>query len=228
LPRYDLCVFDMDGTLCDTRDDIATAVNLSLRDAGQPERSRDDIIRHVGRGAGHLLLMVTGDAALAEAARVTFLSHYRDHLLDRTRPYPGVGRMLQALNGRVRLAVATNKPGDLARAIVAGLGWGDLLSPVLGGGDVPRLKPDPAILDEVLARTGVSRARALVLGDMDVDIDLARNAGVDCMAVGWGLSDAAQLRAAGAPRVAGDTDDVVAAVLGGDDAGPSPRRSSSG
>jgi phosphoglycolate phosphatase len=186
-----LVVFDLDGTLVDSVADIASAVNRMLaRIAPRAAPLPLPTVRSfVGDGARELISRVLAraevDAPVDEALAV-FLDSYRVGLLEKTRPYPGVVEGLQALCDRP-LAVLTNKPGDMSRAILTGLGLADRFFRIYGGGDVPGRKPDPAGLRLILEEIGASPAEALMVGDSAVDVRTARNAGTRVAGVAYGL-----------------------------------------
>jgi phosphoglycolate phosphatase len=201
LMKHDLVIFDLDGTLIDSRLDLASAVNRMLEDLGRPLLPVEQIVTFVGNGVVRLLERAVGDPSLVEGARPIFERHYGESLLVHTRAYPGVDRLVRALGADRRLAVATNKPGPWARSIVAGLGWSETIPHVVGGGDVARLKPAPDMVEWLIEKSGCSRAKAVVVGDMDVDVKLARAAGLSFIGVSWGLAGRARLQAAGAQRI---------------------------
>ncbi|HSN13076.1 MAG TPA: HAD-IA family hydrolase [Anaeromyxobacteraceae bacterium] len=194
MPR--LAVLDLDGTLVDSLDDLADSVNHALAAVGLPPRSRAEIRTYVGEGARLLLSRaVAPQDHLVEAALAAWRPHYEAHCLDRTRPYPGIEALLAGA-GRV-LAVQTNKPGALARKILAGLGLLPRLAAVLGGDEVPR-KPDPAGVIEIMARVGATPPETVFVGDSPIDVLAARAAGVSHVGVTWGLGSRADLLRAGA------------------------------
>jgi phosphoglycolate phosphatase len=194
-------IFDLDGTLVDSRLDLANAVNRMLEDLRRPTLPVEEIATFVGNGVVRLLERALADPALVDAARPLFERHYGDALLVHTRPYPGIDRLVRALGADGKLAVATNKPGPSARAIVAGLGWADVMPHVAGGGDVARLKPAPDMAERLLGATGCSRAEAVMVGDMEVDLEFARAAGLPFIGVSWGLAGRERLQAVGAQRI---------------------------
>src|SRR5579871_3593867 len=156
MSSYALIVFDLDGTLVDSRRDLATSANAALRELGLPERSLDEISSFVGEGARKLIeKAVAPRLDLAPSALESFFGHYSRHLLDTTRPYDGIPELLQGLRER-RLAIATNKPGKYARRILAGLGLLEPFAAVLGGDEGPR-KPDPALVDRLRALVAAPR-----------------------------------------------------------------------
>jgi len=197
MPR--LAIFDLDGTLVDSVDDIAAAVNHGLSAAGLPPRSRDEVRRFVGDGARALLERAVGPRRdRLEEAFASYRAYYLGHLLVHTHPYPGVVEVLAAA-GRT-LAVHTNKPADMARGVLEGLGLLSRFAVVLGGGEAPA-KPDPAGVRAILDRTGAGPGEAVFVGDSPVDVATARNAGVAFVGVTWGLAERAELVRAGAEHL---------------------------
>jgi phosphoglycolate phosphatase len=191
-----LAVFDLDGTLVDSVDDIAAAVNHGLARAGLPPRSRDEVRRFIGDGARVLMERAVGPHRdRIDEVIAGWREHYGAHLLDQTRPYPGVVEVLAA--ARCTLAIQTNKPGDMARRILGGLGLLSRFAVVLGGGEAPA-KPDPAGVRDILARVGARPEEAVFVGDSPVDVATARNAGLVFVGVTWGLVPREELARAGA------------------------------
>ncbi len=193
-----LVVFDLDGTLVDSVRDLATAVNAALQRVapGTAPLPLEDVRAFVGEGARLLIersLERAGVRRAADEVLPVFLECYRSCLLDTTRLYPGVAEALDRLQGRL-LAVLTNKPGDLSRAILAGLGVADRFACIWGPGDVPARKPDPAGLLHLVRELGVELAEAIMVGDSPVDVRTGRAAGVRTVGVTYGL-DPEALRA---------------------------------
>jgi phosphoglycolate phosphatase len=205
VPR--LAIFDLDGTLVDSLDDLHASVNHALRELGLPPRSREEIHGFVGEGARLLLARaVDPHDHLVEPALAVWRPHYEAHCLDRTRPYPGVEALLAGA-GRT-LAVHTNKPGGMARKILAGLGLLPRFAAVVGGDEAPR-KPDPTGVLEIVARVGGSPGETVFVGDSRVDVAVARAAGVPMVAVTWGYGSRAELAAAGATAFADDAAELA-------------------
>jgi phosphoglycolate phosphatase len=183
-------VFDLDGTLVDSSQDLAAAVNGALAAVapGTPPLPLAQVRALVGSGARTL---VTRSLAAADVRRAVeevlplFLRLYRSCLLDRTRAYPGVREALDGLADR-RLAVLTNKPGDMSRAILEGLGLAGRFVGIYGAGDVPARKPDPAGLRQVLAEAGAAQASSVMVGDSAIDVLTGRSAGVATVGVSYG------------------------------------------
>ena len=201
-----LLVLDLDGTLVDSSRDIADAVNAALlRLAPQaPPLSPERVMSFVGEGARLLVERTLADARLAldvELVLRTYLECYRERLLATTGLYPGMGEALDALTrGGITLAVLTNKPGDMSRAILEGLGVGPRFARILGAGDVAARKPDPAGLLALLGQLGVPADEAWLVGDSATDVRTARAASVRVAGAAWGF-DPAGLRAAGPDRL---------------------------
>ena len=205
MPR--LAVFDLDGTLVDSVDDLHVSVNHALAVVGLPPRTREEVRGFVGEGARVLLeRAVATRAELVETALAAWRAHYAEHCLDRTVAYPGIPALLAGA-GRV-LAVHTNKPGAMARKILAGLGLLPRFAAVLGGDEAPR-KPDPAGLVALMARAGATPAETVFVGDSRHDVETARAAGVAMVAVTWGLATRDELARAGATVFAESSADLA-------------------
>ena len=194
MKQYDTYIFDLDGTLLDTLDDLAAAVNYALRTYGMPEHSRDDVRRFVGNGVRMLMIRAIPDGEQNprfEEAFSTFRQYYLEHSLDRTRPYDGVPEMLKALKQRgCRLAVVSNKfyaaTQELCRHFFA-----DTIEVAVGEHEAEgiRKKPAPDTVREALRQLGVTTKNAVYVGDSDVDIETAYNSGLPCISVLWGFRD---------------------------------------
>ncbi len=195
----DLLIFDLDGTLVDSRLDLTASVNHALHRMGLPPLSVETVAGFIGDGARMLLARALaaarGAADEAEAGLQLFREHYAAHLLDATRPYPGVPGALQAL-GHKAMAVATNKPRAYALAILEGLGLHHHFRLVVGGDSTPHKKPHPAQAEAILAALGHAPAATLVVGDGPQDVAMARAAGCGACAVTYGLRSREELAAA--------------------------------
>jgi phosphoglycolate phosphatase len=193
----DLLLFDLDGTLADTKEDIATAVNLTLRDFGLPAQSATQIYGFVGDGVRALLAKAfeRREADVFEDALAEFRRHYLAHLLDKTQLYPGVATVLTHFAAKKK-AIVTNKPIEYTLKLIEGLKARERFDAILGGDSTPHLKPHPGMIVRVLTDLRVAPGRAVMVGDNVNDILAARAAGVASVAVGYGLGDPATLRAA--------------------------------
>ena len=187
---FEHIVFDLDGTLVDSRRDLTAAVNHVLRSFGMPELPLETVCQYIGEGARILVQRALGpaqQARLDEGLRL-FLAYYGAHLLDDTRPYDGIPEALAALAERgVVLSVLTNKPVAMSRAILDGLGLLSRFVAVAGGDSLPARKPDPGGVDYLLATTHTSRERTLLVGDSLIDMKTANAARVAFCGVAWGL-----------------------------------------
>lgn len=190
-------LFDLDGTLVDSRADIALSVNHTLTSLGFAPLPVETVQRHVGDGVRQLLTRSAGalDAATLERALGLFLPHYLDHCVDTTRLYPGVRETLDGLADR-KLAVITNKPAAHTEKTLAAVGLSARFPVVFAGDSLPHKKPRPEPLWEALRRMGTSPAEALMVGDSRIDIDAARAAGVRVAAVTYGFRPKDELAAA--------------------------------
>jgi phosphoglycolate phosphatase len=216
--RFDLVVFDLDGTLADTLPDIAGALRATLEAAAITPPPLDVVRQLVGQGAARLI-----ERALpaSEAGRdlgplvARWLDHYRGHLCDGTRLYPGVAALLDRLAGEgVVAAVVTNKPASIARALVDALGISPRLAAVVGDGDGFPRKPDPAAVHALLARFGAVPARVAVVGDGLPDVQVARAVPCTSVAAAWGYVPAAALAAESPTFLAATVDEAARFLLG--------------
>jgi len=192
-----LVIFDLDGTLIDSRLDLVHSVNAALRHIGRPELAEDVIASYVGDGAPVLIQRALGgeavDEALVRKGLEFFLAYYREHKLDHTTVYPGIAETLAAIqqstNGNARqLAVLSNKPVVPSRAIVEALGLGQFFSQIYGGNSFASKKPDPEGAAKLLEESGVRPEQAAIVGDSHLDIRTGRNAGLWTIGVTYGFA----------------------------------------
>ena len=210
-------VFDLDGTLADTLDDLTDALNHVLAARGLPRHARDDVRQFIGSGARTLIerALPPERQALVDEVLREFRARYAAHLVVRTAPYPGVPELLAALATRgVPFAVLSNKPDDATREVVARLFPGVPFAAVVGERPgVPR-KPDPTATLAVVRDLGRTPADCAFVGDSDTDIETARAAGLAPVGVAWGFRPPELLRAAGARVILRCPVDVLR-LLGG-------------
>ena len=211
-----LLVFDLDGTLVDSSRDIAAAANAAIGRVapGAPDIPLEAILSFVGEGARLLVersLRHVGLDLPADEVLPVYLECYAERLLDTTLLYPGVAEVLDALAGTA-LAVLTNKPGDLSRSILGGLGVAPRFARIWGAGDVPSRKPDPDGLLRLMSDLGAVAGDTWMVGDSATDVDTARAAGVRVAGVTWGFHPR-ELRAAG-PDVLIDDPRGLASLAG--------------
>lgn len=186
-----LLIFDLDGTLIDSKIDLANAVNATREHMGLPGLPNDTVYTYVGNGAPVLIRRAMGEAmpqAEVDRALAFFLAYYAEHKIDNTVLYPGVGDALQVLReaGR-RMAVLTNKPYKVTEGILDGLGVSGYFFRVYGGNSLAMKKPDPAGILKLMEEAGANAAGTVMIGDSAVDIRTARNAGVRSAGVTWGF-----------------------------------------
>ncbi len=193
--KIDLLIFDLDGTLIESKWDIATAVNLTLGELGLPVCEQEEIFGFVGDGIKHLLRQAVGEEnhARYEEALRAFRGHYLAHCLDRTRFYPGIDRVLIHFAGKHK-AVATNKSLEYTTRILDGLG-AHHFAYVIGGDNGYGLKPEPGMLLKILDELKVERDRAVLIGDSTNDITGGHNAGIKVCAVGYGMGNREKMAA---------------------------------
>ena len=187
----DLLIFDLDGTLIDSRLDLANAVNATRAHMGKEPLANERVYQYVGNGAPVLIRLAMGDGvteAEFEEAFAYFMEYYGQHDLECTTLYPGVKESLDRLAAAgIRMAVLTNKPIAMSRAIVEGLGVSGHFFRVYGGNSFAVKKPDPTAVVALMDEARTSRERTLIVGDSSVDVHTARNAGVACCGVTYGF-----------------------------------------
>ena len=219
---FNVYVFDLDGTLLDTLQDLANSVNYALRQHGMPEHSIDDIRRFVGNGVRLLMERAVPDGARNpqfEAAFATFRQHYMQHSLDTTRPYDGIPELIHELKNRgCQMAVVSNKMMAATQELVRHF-FPDI--PVAIGEHEAagiRKKPAPDTVYEALRQLGIIHHPSSIIhqtsdivyvGDSDVDLATARNSGLPCISVLWGFRDRDFLLAHGATTFAEHPFDIL-------------------
>jgi len=182
-------IFDLDGTLIDSKQDLIRSVNAMLVKMGRESLHEDTISGYIGHGAPKLVARALGNGATAaerEQALKFFLAHYEEHKLDSTRPYPGVAEALEQLR-EFPMAVLTNKPVRVSRRIVKGLGLANYFRAVYGGNSFETKKPDPLGARRILEELGATAGETMIVGDSEVDVQTARNAGTLAAAVNYGF-----------------------------------------
>jgi phosphoglycolate phosphatase len=189
-----LVIFDLDGTLIDSRLDLINSVNAMLRHVNHPELPGEVVASYVGDGAPMLVRRALGDPEdenFFRGALEYFLSYYREHKLDHTVVYEGIPEALQRIqaNGVARkLAVLSNKPVNPSRAILEALGLAPFFVQVYGGNSFATKKPDPLGVRTLLEETGTSPESAMIVGDSSVDVLTGRNAGIATCGVTYGFA----------------------------------------
>jgi phosphoglycolate phosphatase len=218
LEKIRLLIFDLDGTLVDSRLDLVNSINAMLRHLGKPLLPEEVIASYVGDGAPMLVRRALGDPDdenYVQSALEFFLLYYREHKLDHTYVYPGVKEALDAIrssrNGDMSMCVLSNKPVVPSRAIVDALGLGQYFFQVYGGNSFHTKKPDPAGAQALLQEAGCRPEEALIVGDSHVDVLTARNAGTYCLGVSYGFAPHTFVEAP--PDVLVESPEEIAEVL---------------
>ncbi len=182
-------IFDLDGTLIDSKLDLALAVNAVLAEMDREPLPHEQIFGYIGQGAPSLIARALGDGATEEECRwglEFFIQYYSLHKLDNTAPYPGVRETLDALSG-MPMAVLTNKPVGASRGILQGLGLARNFRIIYGGNSFERKKPDPMGIETILREFAAAPAQVMVVGDSEIDVQTARNAGTWICGVTYGF-----------------------------------------
>ncbi len=215
--RYKAVLFDMDGTVLDTLDDLADSVNRSLREFGLPEVSRFQVGQSLGNGAKYLIrhcLPEGSDEALCEQVLSFYKPWYDAHCRIKTKPYDGILQLMEALRADgIHQAIISNKPDsavqELAEAFFPGL-----MDVVIGESPAVKRKPSPDTVLAAASQMGLMASDCVYIGDTEVDLETARNAGMDCIPVSWGFRTEEQLRAAGAEEIIRSPEDLKKKLLG--------------
>lgn len=190
--KYNTYIFDLDGTLLSTLEDLQTSCNYALREHGMPERTFEEVRMFVGNGVKRLMELAVPNGLnnpQFDAVFELFKQHYLVHNLDTTRPYEGVLEMLTALKAQGKnIAVVSNKFYAATQELCKHF-FGDLVPVAIGEREGIRKKPAPDTVDEAFRQLGVSREHAVYVGDSDVDLATARNSHLPCISVLWGFRD---------------------------------------
>lgn len=203
--HYQAVIFDLDGTLLNTLDDLADSTNYALADSGFPARTVEEVRQFVGNGVAMLIHRAVPDGTSPEdeaACLDTFRHHYLTNMRSKTVPYPGILELLDRLNAaECAVAVVSNKFDAAVKGLCADY-FGDRVPVAIGESEEVRKKPAPDTVYRALEELGVPAERAVYVGDSEVDIETAHNAGMDCISVSWGFRDTAFLLSKGARVVA--------------------------
>lgn len=199
--KYGAIIFDLDGTLTDTLEDLKNSVNYALGEFGFPKRTLDEVRRFVGNGVRKLIYLSVPEGTseeIAEQCLLVFKEYYKNNSLVKTKPYDGIVPMLESLKKQgIKTAVVTNKMHEAAADIVR-IFFDGLIEVTVGQIDGVAQKPQPDGIYLALEKLGVPRERAVYVGDSEVDCITAKNAGIPCIGVTWGFRDRAVLTENGA------------------------------
>lgn len=215
--RYKAVLFDMDGTVLNTLGDLTSAVNHSLSVFSMPERSTEEVAGFLGNGAKYLIEHAVPDGTspdLAEEVLRYYSPWYSAHCQILTAPYPGIVPMMEALKAAgIKQAVISNKQ-DAAVKPLALQHFPGLLDFAVGESETVRRKPNPDAVLTALREMGIAPADAIYVGDTEVDIETAKNAGIDCAVVSWGFRSPEQLQAIWDGQIFSSADELKAYLLG--------------
>ena len=215
--KYTISIFDLDGTILNTLEDLADSTNYALKTYGYPERTMDEVRQFVGNGIRKLMERAVPEGTpVEEIDRVheTFTAHYKVHCADKTRPYDGIMELLQNLKkDGCKLAVVSNK-ADYGVQELCKQYFDGVFDFAVGEREGIRKKPAPDSVNEVLKTLGCSRDRAVYIGDSDVDIQTAANAQMDHIIVEWGFRDVQFLISQGAKVLVEKPEEILEIVEG--------------
>lgn len=213
MPRFTAVLFDLDGTLLDTLDDLTAATNTALAACGLSSRTREEVRSFVGNGIEMLIQRALGEAhTQREKALQIFREYYALHQADATAPYPGIQHMLIKLqDAGINMGIVSNKNDTNVKALAL-----RFFNMSVAIGDRPGIarKPSPDNVWAAMHQLGAQAAHTLYIGDSDVDVQTAQNAGLPFLAVSWGFQEPHRLLRAGVLHLAHSPEDVVNFVLG--------------
>ncbi len=210
-----LCIFDLDGTLTDSLYDLGASMNYAIGKYGFPPRSAEEYRRMVGNGVSVLADRAAGldansDPDLKKAILEVFYDYYEIHKLDHTRPYDGIAETVEELGRRgIMLAVNSNKNDNFTYDIVTSLFGKDRFFDIRGKREGVGTKPDPAAALSIIENAGVSKEESVYIGDSNVDMQTAKNAGIKSIGVSWGFRTVEELRREGADNIAVKPADII-------------------
>lgn len=214
--RYKLAVFDMDGTILNTLEDLADSTNYALKASGLPERTIDEVRRFVGNGIRLLIeraVPTDTDKELTDKVFDTFKEYYKTHCAVKTRPYDGIKDVLLELRKAGCLTAVVSNKADFAVQDLCKDYFDNLFDFAIGEREGIKKKPAPDSVFEVLSKLNVEKDDAVYIGDSDVDFATSVNAGMDVIMVGWGFRDAEFLREKGVKRIIKQPSEILDIIL---------------
>lgn len=214
--RYKLAVFDMDGTILNTLEDLADSTNYALKANGLPERTIDEVRRFVGNGIRLLIeraVPTDTDKKLIDKVFDTFKEYYKTHCAVKTRPYDGIKDVLLELRKAGCLTAVVSNKADFAVQDLCKDYFDNLFDFAIGEREGIKKKPAPDSVFEVLSKLNVEKDNAVYIGDSDVDFATSVNAGMDVIIVGWGFRDEEFLREKGAKRIIKQPSEILDIIL---------------
>jgi len=210
---YSVCIFDLDGTLLDTLDDLTAAVNYAVTLHGYPIRSREEVRAFIGNGIKKLIERALGEGVSEEtnlSVLAAFKAYYAAHLADFTKPYDGVLELLERLQAKGKIClIHSNKADGLLQPLVKKF-FGGKIQGAIGEKEEEGIakKPSPDGVFALLLQSGANKENAVYIGDSEVDIQTAKNARIDCVSVAWGFKDREFLLKKGATTVVGSVEEL--------------------
>lgn len=210
--KYRLVIFDMDGTILNTLDDLAESINYALEKAGFAKRTLDEVRRFVGNGIGKLVERAVPEGTTQEKTEEVltyFNGHYAKHCADHTKPYEGIPELLKTLKESGCLTAVVSNKADFAVQELCREYFPGMFDVSVGEKNGVRKKPAPDTVNSVLERLGAECAEAVYIGDSEVDIQTADNAGMDCIAVDWGFRSREELVKAQAVKIVSQPAEIL-------------------
>lgn len=214
--KYQAAIFDLDGTILNTLEDLTDSINFALQKNGYPQRTIEEVRRFVGNGIGKLAQRAVPAGTGAEQTKQVlddFKEYYGKHCADKTLPYEGITDLLKELRASgCRIAVVSNK-ADFAVQTLCKDYFPDLFDVAVGEREGIRRKPSPDALFEILDKLGIHKEQAVYIGDSEVDIETAANAGMDCLSVDWGFRSTDFLKQQGAKKIVSTMKELQDCIL---------------
>lgn len=214
--KYKAVIFDMDGTILNTLEDLKNATNYSLRQFGMPERSLEEVRMFVGNGIRKLVERAvpagTSEEKIAQVFNV-FLEYYEIHSADNTSPYPGILELVEKLKkSGIKTAVSTNK-ADVPAQELGREYFNGIFDLIVGQQDGLKVKPAPDSVNKILSILDIQKKDAIYIGDSDVDVQTAKNSGLDFIGVSWGFRGREFLEKNGAKNIVDNANEILDLVI---------------
>lgn len=210
--KYSLVVFDLDGTLLDTLQDLTDSINFALKKAGLPLQSVDNVKKFIGNGIPKLVERATSpcnDKTILSSVYSDFTGYYSSHCMDKTKPFDGIPKLLDALKAmNIKIAVVSNKD-DYAVKKLCEYYFGDKIDIAIGRKDGVAPKPAPDMVKKALEYLSIDKSKSVYVGDSNTDIDTADNVGIDKISVSWGYRSVEFLKERGAGIIVWEPSEIL-------------------
>lgn len=210
--KYKTLIFDLDGTLLNTLEDLTASVNYAMRQCCFPERTLDEVRSFIGNGVKVLIRRAIPEGtseAEYDKAHSEFRKHYSENSRNKTAPYEGIMELLHTLKSQgYVLAIVSNKV-DFAVKDLRDKFFSDVIDVAIGDSDATRTKPEPDMVYKAIDELGADKDTCVYIGDTDVDIETAKNAGMDCISVSWGFRSHSELEDSGAKMIADTAEEIL-------------------